>query len=90
MITVPMTVASSSTSIPVAVGGVSASLQLGIGAAYSVNFDAHYEGAYEFTPSAETQVIQTEGLVMDHDVTINPIPSNYGLITYNGSSIRVS
>lgn len=49
-----------------------------------------YEGEYEFTPSAETQVIEIEGKRATQDITINPIPSNYGLITYSGSGITVS
>ena len=51
---------------------------------------AHYEGEYEVTPTQETQTLSTAGLVMDADVTINPIPSNYGLITWDGSVLTVS
>lgn len=50
----------------------------------------HYEGAYEVTPSAEVQTLVTTGMVMDGDVRVNPIPSNYGLITWNGSTLTVS
>ena len=49
-----------------------------------------YEGAYEVTPSSETQVLETNNLRMTGNVTINPIPNNYGLITWNGSIITVS
>ena len=49
-----------------------------------------YAGDYTITPSAETQTLATEGLMMTANVTVNPIPSNYGLITYNGSVITVS
>lgn len=49
-----------------------------------------YTGAYEITPSAETQVLETKNLRMTDDITINPIPSNYGLITWNGSTLTVS
>lgn len=49
-----------------------------------------YEGPYEVTPSRETQVLNTEGLMMTASVTVNPIPRNYGLITYNGFEILVS
>lgn len=49
-----------------------------------------YEGAYEVTPTQETQVLQTENLAMTRNVVINPIPSNYGLITWNGSVLTVS
>lgn len=49
-----------------------------------------YDGPYEATPSRETQTLGTENLMMARNVTINPIPSNYGLITYNGSILTVS
>ena len=49
-----------------------------------------YTGSYEVTPSAETQTLSTDGLMMAGNVVVNPIPNNYGLITYNGSVITVS
>lgn len=49
-----------------------------------------YEGSYTVTPSSETQVLNTENLVATQNITINPIPSNYGLITWNGSNLIVS
>ena len=49
-----------------------------------------YTGAYEVTPSGETQTLETENKRMTGNVTINPIPNNYGLITWNGSIITVS
>lgn len=49
-----------------------------------------YEGDYEFTPTSETQTVAIEGLMARHDIVINPIPQNYGLITWDGSTITVS
>ena len=49
-----------------------------------------YEGPCEVTPSEETQILETDSLYMRSNVTINPIPSNYGLITWNGSTLTVS
>lgn len=49
-----------------------------------------YTGDYVVTPSQETQTLETENKRMTGNVTINPIPSNYGLITWNGSIITVS
>ena len=45
-----------------------------------------YDGEYEFTP----QTLDSTDKVMRHNVVINPIPSNYGLITWNGSGIKIS
>lgn len=48
-----------------------------------------YSGSYEATPSDEAQVIPLAGLTMADDLTINPIPSNYGRIAWDGSKITV-
>ena len=49
-----------------------------------------YEGAYEVTPTQSAQVLPTEHRSMAQNVVINPIPSNYGLITWDGSVLTVS
>lgn len=62
----------------------------GVGVQSVVRSGKAYEGAYEVTPSATEQVLPTEGRVMQRDVVIAPIPSNYGLITWDGSVLTVS
>ena len=49
-----------------------------------------YKGSYNVTPSNIVQILHTEGLVMNDDVTIEKIPDNYGLITWNGTVLTVS
>lgn len=49
-----------------------------------------YTGEYEVTPTEETQVLLTLNKNMTQNVTINPIPSNYGKITWNGAVLTVS
>lgn len=49
-----------------------------------------YTGMTEVTPSDETQVLQTANTALYENITINPIPSNYGLITWDGSTLTVS
>jgi len=49
-----------------------------------------YEGATVVTPSPDTQVLATSGKTVLGDITVNPIPSNYGLITWDGSVLTVS
>ena len=49
-----------------------------------------FEGEYEYTPTQAEQIIEIEGLRAVSNITINPIPSNYGLITWNGSTLTVS
>lgn len=49
-----------------------------------------YTGDYVVTPSSEAQTLHTTDLLMTDNVTINPIPQNYGLIIWNGSTLTVS
>lgn len=49
-----------------------------------------YHGPCTVTPATYEQTLTTHGTRMATDVTIAPIPSNYGLITWNGSVITVS
>lgn len=49
-----------------------------------------YEGPFEFTPNQEIQVVSIKNQIPHSNLVINPIPNNYGLITWNGSVITVS
>ena len=49
-----------------------------------------YSGSYNVIPTSEQQILLTKHLRMAENVTIEPIPSNYGLITWNGSVLTVS
>ena len=49
-----------------------------------------YTGEYEVTPSSEVQILETKDKRMTDNIIINPIPQNYGLITWNGSFLTVS
>ena len=49
-----------------------------------------YSGVTTVTPSEEIQTLQTEDKVVLENIIINPIPSNYGLITWNGATLTVS
>ena len=49
-----------------------------------------YEGEITITPTQETQILSTAGKSVYEDITVNPIPSNYGLITWDGAALTVS
>lgn len=49
-----------------------------------------YTGPTEVTPTQETQVLHTKKRTVLSDITINPIPNNYGLITWDGAKLTVS
>lgn len=49
-----------------------------------------YTGPVNITPSSAAQVLATKDTGVYSDITIAPIPSNYGLITWDGSVLMVS
>ena len=49
-----------------------------------------YTGATEITPSETEQILATADKVVTRNIVINPIPSNYGLITWDGSTLTIS
>ena len=49
-----------------------------------------YTGVTEVTPTTAEQVLDTSNKVVTRNIVIKPIPSNYGLITWNGSTLTVS
>ena len=64
--------------------------QMGIASPIEVVSGQPYSGSYEVTPTNELQTLETENLRMMQNVIVNPIPSNYGLITWDGSTLMVS
>jgi len=48
-----------------------------------------YEGEYTVTPSEQEQTLETSGKRLAQNVIVEPIPSNYGRISYSGSVITV-
>ena len=49
-----------------------------------------YTGQTAVIPSDTRQILPTAGTLLTQDITIEPIPQNYGLITWNGSTLTVS
>ena len=49
-----------------------------------------YTGQTVVTPTDYTQVLYTFGKTVGDNITINPIPSNYGKIGWNGAWLTVS
>lgn len=48
-----------------------------------------YPGPYEVTPTQQAQVIDMAGKKASQNIVINPIPSNYGRVTWNGTSLII-
>lgn len=70
-------------------GNISAEAELITNVHSSGDYDP-YTGETEVTPTQDTQTLNTSGKVLLTNITINPIPSNYGLITWNGATLTVS
>lgn len=75
--------------------GASAALSVVDGASVALSVEvsqgsAPYTDRYEVTPTNQEQVLPTAGCNLAADVVIHPIPQNYGLITWNGSTLTVS
>lgn len=49
-----------------------------------------YDGPYEVSAARWAQVLPTAGRVMTGDLTVRPVPSNWGLVTWDGSTLTVS
>ena len=49
-----------------------------------------YDGPTEITPGEETITLDTNQHALRSNITIGAIPSNYGLITWDGHTITVS
>lgn len=49
-----------------------------------------YPGPYTVTPSSSQQIFNTNDKECTQNFVVEPIPSNYGLVTYNGFSLTIS
>ena len=88
-IEVPMTVSNDTVVVPMSIEAPQV-IGMSIGATYAMSVADDYEGDYHVTPTTTAQTLLTKDKKMSDYVVIEPIPSNYGLITYNGTSIKVS
>lgn len=52
-------------------------VDLSLSTAVYADIGEHYHGAYVFTPTENAQTAETDGLIMDDDITVNAIPSDY-------------
>lgn len=49
-----------------------------------------YRGETVVTPTKETQILTTAMTSVLTNIIVNPIPSNYGLITWDGATLTIS
>ena len=65
-------------------------IPLGFSVAYNIISGEPYEGPYEVTPTRGTQILYTNEKLMEGNVVVNPIPHDWGHITWDGSVLTVS
>ena len=51
---------------------------------------APYSGVTHITPNTDTQIFYTEKKLVGANIVVDPIPSDWGHITWNGSVLTVS
>jgi hypothetical protein len=76
--------------IPIVVSNSNVTVPVGLATPILASIVPEYDGDYDITPTSTAQVFQTNGKKLTHDFVVEPIPSNYGLITWDGSTITVS
>lgn len=57
---------------------------------FGTGTSSDYEGQYTVTPSEQKQTLYTSSKTLAQNVIVNPIPSNYGKITWDGHTLTVS
>lgn len=79
-----------SISVPAQITGIihSEFAQL-IGNISGITSSKQYTGEYEFTPAENTQIISINGLVATKNITINPIPNDYGRVIWDGVTLTI-
>lgn len=75
--------------IPIVVSNSNVTVSVGLATPVVVSTIPDYDGEYDITPSDVTQAFQTNGKKVTHDFIVEPIPSNYGRIAWNGTALTV-
>lgn len=73
------------------VGGIAGKLSGTGGLRGKLSSDSRpvYQGELTITPGEEEQTLATAGMALNQNIVIEPIPSNYGRISYSGSILTV-
>ena len=67
--------------------GADGGMALAVGA--EIYASSAYHGDYSVTPTNQAQTLPTARKRLEQNVIVEPIPSNYGRISYSGSVITV-
>lgn len=91
MQTIPIKVLENSVTVPMSVAENGVAIGIDVEQVRIIYDDLPaYEGDYNVTPAHIGQTLRTNGKRMTDDLTVAPIPQNYGLITWNGAFLTIS
>ena len=86
---IPMTVADNTIIVPAKISSNEQTVNCEVSTSI-VQMAEDYIGDYNLIPTNEQTILQTKGHIMKDNITIEPIPKNYGLITWNGSVLTIT
>lgn len=89
MATITAVIGGSITTEKLTVGGNVSAKRADLAGGVRRNSYPLYDGEYEITPTDEPQVIELEGKAVKQNIIINPIPSNYGKVIWNGTTLTI-
>ena len=89
MITIPMTVATDNVELPMAVANTNVSIDMNLSAAYTMESSAIYDGDYEVTPRLYSQSLETDGKLMEDNVTVYEIPVTTTTNPHGGQTVLI-
>lgn len=89
MITVEMSVATYDDTLPMDVTSSNETIDMSIGAAYEMREGDPYDGPYEVTPRLHVQSLETDGKLMEDDVTVYEIPVTRTTNPHGGQTVLI-
>ena len=87
---VALTISPTGEAVPLSIAAADAPIASALDPPIVPVYPDAFDGPYEVAPASEAQVLATGGHTMRGDLIIDPIPSNYGLITWDGTVLTVS
>ena len=84
-----LSIDTSTVTLPLSLGVSSTSVAMEVSPPFMPVYPTPYEGEYTVVPGEDAQALPTAGKSLAQDVTVEPIPSNYGRIAWNGAAIMV-
>ena len=88
-INVPVTISEMEMDVSASLSGMDLIIPVDLGQTIPAPV-TYYDGEYTVTPGSETITLRTKEKYLAQNITVNPVPSNYGLITWDGSILTVS